>query len=143
MKVKYTAHATATGGGREDGHAETDDGKVSVTTNIPKEMGGSGGAGTNPEQLFAVGFATCFLGAMHAAAGREKKNLPSGTSVTANVSFADREDNVGFTIVSELVAKVPGYSAAETEALMQAADRICPYAHALRNPSELKLTAAA
>lgn len=141
MKILYTAHATATGGGREAGQSQTDDGKVSVTTHVPKDMGGSGGPGTNPEQLFAVGISTCFLGAMHAAAGRAKQKLPEGTSVTAAVSFADREDKVGFAIDAELTATVPGLSKAEIEDLMKRADQICPYAHMMRNPTDLRLKA--
>lgn len=140
MKVKYTAHATATGG-RVDGHSETDDGKVSVNLSHPKELGGDGGPGTNPEQLFAVGISACFLGAMRVAAGRDHKKLPPDATVTAAISFVDREDGVGNTIAAELTARVAGLSTAEVEDLMKRADQICPYAHVLRNGGDLKLSA--
>ena len=109
MKIKYTAHATASKGGRGRGHAETDDGKVSVNFSQPKAMGGDDGPGTNPEQLIAVAYSACFLGAMHVAGGRLKKKLPEEATVTGDVSFADREDNVGFTMVAKLTATVPGW----------------------------------
>jgi osmotically inducible protein OsmC len=142
MKITYTAHGTASAGGRGRGHSETDDGKISVSFSTPKEMGGDGGPGTNPEQLFAVGYSACFLGAMHTAARRQQKKLPEDTTVTAAVSFADREDNVGFAIVAALSAKVPGMEKAEVEALMKSAHDICPYSNLIRFPHEVELTAA-
>ena len=98
MKNLYTAHATATHGGRGTGTSATDDGKVSVNLSTPKEMGGDGGPGTNPEQLFAVGYSACYLGALKGAAKREGKTLPEEATVTAAISFLDREDKVGFAI---------------------------------------------
>lgn len=142
MKIKYTAHATASAGGRGKGHAETDDGKVSVSFSQPKEMGGDGGPGTNPEQLFAVGYSACFLGAMHTAAGREHKKLPEGATVTADVSFADREDNVGFTMVAKLTANVAGMAKAEVEDVMKRAHDICPISNLIREAHEVELVAA-
>ena len=142
MQIKYTAHGTATGGGRGGGNAHTDDGKVSVHLSVPKEMGGDGGPGTNPEQLFAIGYSACFLGAMHAAARHRKEHLPDGTTVSAAVSFADREDGVGFGIVVALTAHAPGMDHAEVEALMRAAHDICPYSNLIRYPHEVDLRAA-
>ena len=98
-KILYTAHGTATHGGRNGGQARTDDGKVAVKLSVPKAMGGDDGPGTNPEQLFSLGYSACFLGAMAGAARKAGKKLPEGAEVHADVSFADREDNVGFTIV--------------------------------------------
>ena len=72
MKIVYTTHATATGGGRNEGLSKTDDGNLSVKLTSPKEMGGTGAEGTNPEQLFAVGYAACFLGALRFVAGKAK-----------------------------------------------------------------------
>lgn len=141
MKITYTAHATASSGGRGRGHSETDDGKVSVNFSTPKAMGGDDGPGTNPEQLFAVGYSACFLGAMHAAAGREHKKVPEAATVTAGVSFADREDNVGFAIVASLTATVPGMAKAELEDLMRRAHDICPYSNLIRFAHEVELIA--
>ena len=142
MKVLYTAHATASAGGRGKGHAETDDGKVSVNFSQPKAMGGDDGPGTNPDQLFAVGYSACFLGAMHLAALRQHKKLPEEATVSADISFADREDDVGFAIVAALTARVPGMEKAEVEALMRAAHDICPYSNLIRFQHEVRLTAA-
>jgi lipoyl-dependent peroxiredoxin len=141
MQIKYTAHGTAYHGGR-GGTAATDDGKVSVSLSVPKAMGGDDGPGTNPEQLFAIAYAACFLGAMKGAAGRLKIKLPEDTTVSAAVSFADREDNVGFTIVAALTASAPGLDKADVEKVMALAHDICPYSDLIRKPHEVELTAA-
>lgn len=140
MKIVYTTDATATGGGR-NGHSGTRNGRVSVDLSVPKEMGGDGGPGTNPEELFATGYAACFLGALHNAARREKFKLPEGTTVTATVSFADREDGVGYTIVPALKAHVPGLDKARVEDLLNKAHAICPYSHLITAAHEVELTA--
>ena len=142
MKIVYTTEATATGGGRANGHSGTKDGKVSVNLSTPKEMGGDGGAGTNPEQLFATGYAACYLGALNGVARKEKTKLPDGTSVTATVSFADREDGVGYTIVAALAATLPGLSKADAEALMQKAHAVCPYSDLITKAHDVKLSVA-
>ncbi len=100
MKIVYTTKATATNGGRGVGEAQTEDGRLGVKFSTPKAMGGDDGPGTNPEQLFALGYSACFLGAMRAAAKRHDKKLPDDATVDAEISFADREDNVGFGIVA-------------------------------------------
>lgn len=142
MKSIYTAHGTAYHGGRGGGTSATDDGKVSVRLSVPKAMGGDDGPGTNPEQLFAVGYSACFLGAMKAAAGRLKIKLSDDTTVTADVSFIDREDGVGYSISAALTAHAPGLDQAETEKVMAAAHDICPYSDLIRNTHEVALTAA-
>ena len=141
MQIKYTAHATASAGGRGKGHAETDDGKVAVNFSQPKAMGGDDGPGTNPEQIFAVGYSACFLGAMHLAGRRAKTPLPDDATVTAAISFADREDNVGFAIVAKLTARAPGMEQAQLEELMQKAHDICPYSNLIRLAHEVELVA--
>ncbi|HVY51938.1 MAG TPA: Ohr family peroxiredoxin [Devosia sp.] len=143
VKILYTAHGTAAHGGRGIGDAHSDDRKIDVKFSTPREMGGDGGPGTNPEQLFAVGYSACFLGAMGAAARRQNKTLPEGTTVDADVSFADREDKVGFTIVPVLTAHVPGWSKPDIEALMRAAHDICPYSNLIRFAHEVELRAGA
>ena len=142
MKVLYTAHGTARHGGRGGGSAATDDGKVSVKLSVPKAMGGDDGPGTNPEQLFAVGYSACFLGAMAVAAKRLNLTLDPEATVNASVSFADREDNVGFAIAVVLEGHAPGLSKEETEKLMAAAHDVCPYSDLIRKPHEVTLKAA-
>ena len=88
-------------------------------------MGGDGGPGTNPEKLFATGYAACYLGALHGAARQDKTKLPEGSTVTATVSFADREDGVGYTIVAALAAHIPGFDKAATEAAFAAEAIAC------------------
>jgi len=141
MKVLYTAHGTAHHGGRGKGTAATDDGKISVKLSTPKVMGGDDGPGTNPEQLFAVGYAACFLGAMGAAARKLGMTLDPETTVAASIGIADREDNVGLTIVAALEAHAPGLSPEDTQKLMAAAHDICPYSDLIRNKHDVKLTA--
>ncbi|RUT30188.1 organic hydroperoxide resistance protein [Arsenicitalea aurantiaca] len=140
MKTLYSTRATATGG--RTGNAATEDGKVSVTLSTPKEMGGDGGPGTNPEQLFATGYSACFLGALKAVARKEGKKIPDDATVTATIGFVDREDGVGFSIAAALEAKVPGLEASEVEALMAKAHDVCPYSHAIRQAVDVKLSAA-
>lgn len=128
--ILYTAHATATGG--RNGHARSDDGKLDLTLASPKELGGNG-AGTNPEQLFAAGYAACFIGAMKFAAGQDKSlpQVPENTSVSAAVGIGPRVDK-GFGLAVELVVDLPGVARAAAEALIAQADTICPYSHATR-----------
>ena len=139
-KILYTTRGTASHGGRT-GEARTEDGKVNVKLSTPKAMGGDDGPGTNPEQLFSLGYSACFLGAMAAAARKAGKKLPEGATVDAEVSFADREDNVGFTIVAKLTGKVPGWEKTEVEATMKAAHDICPYSNLIREKHEVELAA--
>jgi len=139
MKILYTAQASASGGGRT-GHAGTPDGKISVDLSVPREMGGDGGPGTNPEQLFATGYSACFLGALNGVARKEKFKLPEGTTVTASVSFADREDGVGYTIVAALAVHLPGYEQTEAETLVQKAHQICPYSHLITQAHDVNLS---
>jgi lipoyl-dependent peroxiredoxin len=138
MQIKFTTEATASGGGR-NGHAGTRNGKVSVDLSIPRELGGDGGPGTNPEELFATGYSACFLGALHGVARKEKVKPPEGTTVTASVSFADREDGVGYTIVAALTGHFPGWEEAAAHDLMQKAHRICPYSDLISRTHEVAL----
>ena len=141
-KIIYTAHGTAAHGGRGVGDAHTDDGKIAVRFSTPQAMGGDDGPGTNPEQLFSIGYAACFLGAMNGAAKKLGKKLPEGAEVKCDVSFADREDNVGFTIVPVLTATVPGWTAAEVDEVMQLAHTICPYSDLITRAHSVELRSA-
>lgn len=139
MKTKYTAHATSTGG--RTGHAETDDGRVAVILSVPRELDGDGGPGTNPEQLFALGYSSCFWGAMKNAARRLGKKLPVESTVSAAISYIDREDGIGATIGAELTAHVPGMDPAEVEEVMALAHTICPYSHLITQVGDVRLSA--
>lgn len=141
MKIVYTTVATATNGGRGVGEARTQDGRLGVKFSTPKAMGGDDGEGTNPEQLFALGYSACFLGAMRAAAKRADKSLPEDATVDAEVSFADREDKVGFGIVVKLTGHVPGWNKADIAATMKSAHDICPYSNLIRFAHEVELAA--
>ncbi|MAN76735.1 organic hydroperoxide resistance protein [Pelagibacterium flavum] len=142
MEILYTAHATASGGGREDGHSKTDDGKLDVKLSTPREMGGSGGDGTNPEQLFATGYSACFLGAMRAAARKTKLELPKEATVSADVGFGKRDDGEGFGLKVILTASAPGIDTETLKDVMDRAHIICPYSHATRGNIEVELRQA-
>jgi Ohr subfamily peroxiredoxin len=137
MRTLYTAVATAHGG--REGHVRSSDGIVDLDLKVPKEMGGPGGAGTNPEQLFAAGYAACFESAMRATARKQKKPLTDAT-VTGHVSF-NVTDEGKFVLSVELHGKVEGISHEDAEALMHAAHEVCPYSNATRGNIEVKLVA--
>lgn len=134
MKVLYTTRASATGG--RDGQAATDDGLLSVKLAPPKELGGPGGA-TNPEQLFAAGYAACFLGAMKFVGNRDKIAVPADVSVTAEIGIGPRDDGGGFGITAALTVNLPGMEPAAAEDLMARAHVVCPYSHAIRGNVEV------
>lgn len=137
-KVIYTAHATATGG--RDGTAKSDDGKLSVKLNPPKEMGGNGD-GVNPEQLFAAGYAACFIGAMKFVAGQKKIALPADVSIDSAVEFGPRAGGAkGFNIGVKMAVSIPGLDKAQAEALVQDAHEVCPYSNATRGNIDVALS---
>jgi len=136
MDVLYTAEATATGG-RKNGHAHSSDGAIDVLINPPKEVGGSG-VGTNPEQLFAAGYAACFDNAL-ATVARIDKVDPGPTSVTALVSLAKHPEG-GYGLAVELRATVPNLPRERAEALVAKAHRRCPYSRATKGNIEVHLT---
>ena len=129
MPIVYTAHATSTGG--RDGHGKTDDGKLDLNLSLPKEMGGDG-KGVNPEQLFAVGYSACYLGAVKFVAGKEKVTITPDSSVTAHVGVGPREDGGGFGLEVTLDVKLPGVSKAQAEDITTKAHVVCPYSHATK-----------
>lgn len=137
MKIIYSTKATATGG--RVGRARTDDGALDVTLNKPKEMGGDGKAGTNPEQLFAAGYSGCFLGALRFVAGKEKVTIPDDAKVTATVGFGQRDDGEGFGIDVALSVFVPGVDKAKVKNLVDKAHVVCPYSHATRGSLNVRL----
>jgi Ohr subfamily peroxiredoxin len=135
MPILYTAHATSTGG--RDGHGKTDDGKIDVDLNLPKAMGGSE-KGTNPEQLFAVGYSACYLGAVRFVAGKENIKITDDAKVTAHVGAGPREDGGGFGLAVTLDVSLPGLSKAQAEDITKKAHVVCPYSHATRGNIEVK-----
>jgi Ohr subfamily peroxiredoxin len=138
VNVLYRTSATATGG--RDGHAETNDGSFKVNLATPKELGGAGGAGNNPEQLFAAGYSACFIGAMKFVASQGGPKVPSNATVTANVGIGPRSEG-GFGLDIELAISLPGLSHADAETLVEKAHQVCPYSNATRNnvPVRLKI----
>lgn len=141
MKILYTAHGSATGG--REGQAATDTGNVKLVLNTPKELGGGGGDGTNPEQLFAMGYSACFLGALKFAAGKESVKIPDDARVSADVGIGPRDDGKGFGIAVKLTISAPGIDKAKLEDLVQKAHIVCPYSDATRGNIDVQLTVAA
>ena len=136
-KVLYTAEAHVTGG-RVAGHGRTPDGVLEVDLRTPSEMGGEGG-GTNPEQLFAVGYAACFEGALAVVARRQKLEV-GDVEIDSKVMLVAGEDRV-FTIAAELDVTLPSVEGEDAVELVRAAHGVCPYSNATRGNIEVKLTA--
>ncbi|MDE2300910.1 MAG: organic hydroperoxide resistance protein [Burkholderiales bacterium] len=137
-KVLYTAHATSTGG--RSGTSKSSDGVLDLTLTTPKELGGNGAVGTNPEQLFAAGYSACFIGAMKHVAMVQKIALPADTSIKADVGIGPIP--AGFGIQVAMAVTIPGMERAAAEKLVQAAHAVCPYSNATRGNIEVTLTVA-
>jgi Ohr subfamily peroxiredoxin len=135
-KILYTAHATSTGG--REGTSKSSDGVLDVKLTTPKEMGGNGAVGTNPEQLFASGYSACFLGAMKYVAMTRKIALPAETSIKADVGIGPIP--AGFGIQVAMAITIPGMERAAAEKLVEAAHAVCPYSNATRGNIEVALT---
>lgn len=136
MKTLYTAVATATGG--RNGHVKTDNEVLDLQVRMPKELGGANNDYTNPEQLFAAGYAACFDSALNLVIS--KSNIKTGeTSVTAHVGIGSLEGG-GFGLEAELIVNIPGIELKEAQTLVEQAHRICPYSNATRGNIEVKLT---
>ncbi len=139
VNVLYRTQATATGG--RDGHAATADGSLDVRLATPKELGGAGGPGNTPEQLFAAGYSACFLGAMKFVASQGGPKVPADASVAAEVGIGPRSEG-GFGLEVSLTVTLPGLPRAEAEALVAKAHQVCPYSNATRNNIDVKLAVA-
>ena len=135
MNPLYTAKATSTGLGRQ-GHVASSDGVLTHDLSIPKELGGPGGGGTNPEQLFAAGYAACFHSALQNVARRDKQRL-TDSSVTAEVGIGKQGEGFGLTV--ELVVSLPGIDHDAAEKLVAAAHQVCPYSNATRGNIDVDL----
>ena len=136
VNVLYRTSATATGG--RDGRSVTADGSLDVKLTTPKELGGGGGEGNNPEQLFAAGYSACFIGAMKFVASQGGPKVPADTKVTANVGIGPRSEG-GFGLEISLDISLPGLSAEDAKALAEKAHQVCPYSNATRNNVDVKL----
>ena len=138
MNILYTASATSTGG--RDGRTISSDKALDVQLSTPKELGGAGGAGTNPEQLFAAGYSACFIGALKFVGAKEKIAVPADVSVTAQVGIGPIP--TGFALDVELVISLPGLERAVAEDLVEKAHQVCPYSNATRGNVDVRLTLA-
>jgi len=133
-KVLYTARAPTTGG--RDGAARSDDGRLEVALSSP----GGAGAGTNPEQLFAVGYSACFIGALKAVAARQKLALPQDVAIDAEVDLGSIPNAYGIAV--RLHVHLPGMDRAQARSLVDAAHQVCPYSNATRDNIDVTLTVA-
>lgn len=137
-KALYTATATSTGG--RTGTTESSDGAIKLALVTPKELGGPGGSGTNPEQLFAAGYSACFIGAMKAVAAREKLSLGSEPSITARVAIGPHANKPGaFGIEVWMDISLPGLDRDAAETLVAKAHEVCPYSNATRGNVDVTL----
>lgn len=141
VEAKYKTTATASGGGR-DGHTELADGTMKLDLVVPKELGGPGGDGANPEKLFALGYAACFLGALRVGSQQTKIALPQGSTVTATIGIGPRSEG-GFGITADLDVYLPGLAEADAKKLVEVTHGICPYSNATRGNVDVKTTTRA
>ncbi|KAF1719482.1 organic hydroperoxide resistance protein [Pseudoxanthomonas wuyuanensis] len=137
-KVLYTATATATGG--RDGRAVSSDNALDIKLSTPRELGGAGGEGSNPEQLFAAGYSACFIGALKYVAGQAKVALPADTRIEGKVGIG--QIPTGFGIEVELRISVPGLPREQVQALVDQAHIVCPYSNATRGNIDVTLVVA-
>ena len=135
-KVMYRAHAKATGG--RDGRAVSSDAVLDLKLSTPKELGGAGGAATNPEQLFAAGYSACFLGAMKFVGARDKIAVPADVAVNGTVGIGPIP--TGFGIDVELEISLPGLDRAVAQDLIDRAHIVCPYSNATHGNIDVTLT---
>lgn len=135
-KVLYRTEATVTGG--REGHGATPSGSLDVKLSTPTELGGAGGNGTNPEQLFAIGYSACFMGAIKVVAAQEKVKIPDTASINGHVGIGPVP--TGFAIEVELKISLPGVPRDQAEAIVAKADVVCPYSNATKGNIDVKLT---
>jgi len=141
VDAKYKTKATASGGGR-DGKTALADGTLALQLVIPKELGGPGGDGANPEKLFALGYSACYLGALRVASQQTKIKVPDGTTVTAEIGIGPRSEG-GFGITAALDVYLPGLPEAEAQKLTETTHTICPYSNAIKASVDVKTTTRA
>ena len=130
MKAIYTTTMTSTGG--RTGRSVSDNGRFELDLSTPKELGGAGGDGTNPEQLFAAGYSACYIGALQFVAAQQKLKLPADLNVSATIGIGENPRGSGFNISADLVVTLPGMDKAAAEKLADDAHQVCPYSNATR-----------
>ena len=138
-KILYAATATATGG--REGQALSSDGALAVKLSTPRELGGAGGDGTNPEQLFATGYAACYLGALRLVSGKAGTPVSPDTKVTAGVGFGKNTRGEGFNLDVDLTVTDHGLDQAVIDDLIEKAHQVCPYSNATRGNVDVRLSA--
>lgn len=138
MKALYTTKSLSTGG--RDGSTRSEDGKLDLALSVPKELGGPGGDGTNPEQLFACGYSACFIGAIKFVAEQDKIKVSPDISIEATVGIGLNTEGEGFSISVDMLIDIPGMEKAAAEALVAKAHLVCPYSNATRNNIPVTLT---
>ena len=137
INVLYRTSATSIGG--RDGRSAVDDGSLEIKLTTPKELGGAGGAGNNPEQLFAAGYSACFIGALKFVASQGGPKVPAETTVQATVGIGPRAQG-GFGLDVALAVSLPGLARADAEALVAKAHEVCPYSNATRGNLDVRLS---
>lgn len=137
VNVLYSTSATSYGG--RDGRAVVEDGSLEIDLSTPRELGGAGGAGNNPEQLFAAGYSACFIGAMKFVAAQASLKVPADTHVTAIVGIGPRSEG-GFGLEVELQVSLPGLDHSQAQTLVDQAHQVCPYSNATRGNVAVRLT---
>lgn len=140
MKTLYQTQATAIGG--RSGSAASADGVLRVQLATPRELGGDGATGTNPEQLFAAGYAACFLSAIRFVAAQAKTAISADANVTATVGISPNDKSPGFALEIALSVDLPGLDRATAERLVDAAHQACPYSNATRGNVDVRITMA-
>ncbi len=138
MKALYTTKSVSTGG--RDGSTRSEDGELDLALSVPKELGGPGGDGTNPEQLFACGYSACFIGAIKFVAEQDKIKVSPDISIEATVGIGLNTEGEGFSISVDMLIDIPGMEKTAAEALVAKAHLVCPYSNATRNNIPVTLT---
>lgn len=138
VNALYKTSATAKGGGR-DGHTALADGTLEFELVIPKELGGPGGDGANPEKLFALGYSACFLGALRVGAQQLKTKVPEGSTVSATIGMGPRSEG-GFGITAALDVYLPGMAEADAQHLVEATHSVCPYSNSIKATVDVAFT---
>ncbi|MGI2142783.1 organic hydroperoxide resistance protein [Shewanella frigidimarina] len=136
QNIAYTAKVTATGG--REGVAKSNDGRLDLTLSTPKGLGGDDGQGTNPEQLFAAGYAACFIGALKVVAAQENRRLPNDTYINSEVSIGAIEE--GFGIAVKLAVSLGDMDRFDAQKMVETAHKICPYSSATRGNIDITLS---
>lgn len=138
-KILYTAHVVSTGG--REGRSQSNDNALSVQLSTPKALGGAGGSGTNPEQLFGAGYSACFLGALKFVAGQQRVALPADAQIAAEVGIGPIP--TGFALRVKLEISLPGLPLAQAQDLVAQAHQVCPYSNATRGNIDVELVVIA